>query len=186
MSTKTKDLLKSYSGIFGNQVVLRNRNGKIIMTIQPPKPEKKPTEKQIAWRRKFQVASLYATTILKDPVRRAAYTLKLRKGLTTYNLALKDYLKTPVILKIDVSGYHGKPGEKISVTASYDFPLEEVSVRIVDASGSMAEKGVCTFSLPTGTYDYTATTLVPDLPGVTVIAAARNMPGHVTELTASL
>jgi hypothetical protein len=180
MSTKRKDLTKTYSGIFGNQVVMKSKRGKLIMTIQPPKPVQRPSMKQLEWRRKFRAASNYAKNILKDPERLSFYTSKLRKGLTTYNLALKDILNPPSIQKIDTSGYHGNPGDKIRVTADDIFALVKVAIRIVDANRNMVEEGVCVFSLPTGTYDYSATKVVPDLSRVTVKVTARDMPGNET------
>jgi hypothetical protein len=108
------------------------------------------------------------------------YTGKLRKGLTTYNLALKDILNPPSIQKIDTTGYHGKPGEKIRVTAYDIFALAKVTVRIVHANGSIGEQGVCAYNLSPGTYDYSATTEVSNLSGVTVKATAHDMPGNET------
>ncbi|MCX6269120.1 MAG: hypothetical protein NTW16_17500 [Bacteroidetes bacterium] len=93
MSTLSNYLTKSYSGIFGNQVILKNRKGKTVMIIPGPGKRQKPSEKQTAWRRKFRIASCHATTILKDPEILAAYRAKARKGHTAYNLALKDCLK---------------------------------------------------------------------------------------------
>jgi hypothetical protein len=184
MSTKRKDLTKTYSGIFGNQVVMKNRRGRIIMTIQPPKPVKRPSRKQLEWRLKFRAASHYAKKILKDPERLLFYTSKLRNGLTTYNLALKDILNPPSIRKIDTSGYHGNPGDKIRITADDIFALAEVKVRIVGPDRSIAEQGVCAFNLPTGTYDYSVGTVISDLSGVTVKVTARDMPGNETVMVA--
>ena len=186
MSRKTNDLTKTYSGIFGNQVVMNSRRGKLTMTIQPPKPVRKPSKKQLEWRRKFQDASNYAKYLLKVPERLSFYTGKLRKGLTTYNLALKDILNPPSIHKIDTSEYHGKPGEKIRVTAYDIFALAKVTVRIVRANGSIAEQGVCAYNLSPGTYDYIATTEVSDLSGVTVKATACDMPGNETVLVTAV
>ncbi len=91
MST-TNDLVKTYSGIFGNQVILKNRGGQTYMTFPTKRPAQKPSENQIAWRRKFQIASFYAVNLLKDPEVLADYRAKVRKGQTAYNLAVRDYL----------------------------------------------------------------------------------------------
>ena len=180
--TTSNDLLKTYSGIFGNKVILKNRNGKIIMTIPVPRKSSKPTEKQSAYRRKFKLASRYATNILKDPEMLEAYRAKVRKGMTPYNVALKDFLKPPYINRIDASGYHGNPGDKISVAAGDDFKLTEVSVQVIGPDSIVIEQGVCILTLPTGNYEYTATTRVADLAGITIIAKARDLPGHIVGL----
>jgi hypothetical protein len=186
MKTQTNDLLKTYSGIFGNQVVLQNRRGRIIMTIRPPKRVPEPSDKQLAWRRMFQLGSHYAGNILKDPEMLAAYRAKARRGQTPYNMALRDFLRPPFVSKIDASDYHGNPGEKISVAAADDFGLSEVTVQIVDTDGVTIEQGACVFSLPTGNYDYTATVPVPDPAGVTILSKARDIPGHVAKLAITL
>lgn len=185
MST-TNDLTKNYSGIFGNMVIARNRNGKTIITIPPKRPVTDPTENQINARRKFQLASRYAKTVLQDPDKLAAYTAKSRDGLTPYILALTDYLKPPFVDQIDASGYQGNPGDKIGVTAIDDFELTAVTVKIVDAAGALIEQGPCVFNLITGNYDFTATVAVPDLAGVTIIAKATDTPGHSAELAITL
>ncbi len=104
----------------------------------------------------------------------------LRIFMLSIKLALKDILNLPSIHKIDTSEYHGKLGEKIRVTAYDIFALAKVTVRIVHANGSIAEQGVCAYNLSPGTYDYSATTEVSNLSGVTVKATAHDMPGNET------
>lgn len=92
MSKKTNFIAKMYSGIFGWQVTLEPRGGKIIMTFPHKRKVPVPTEKQTDYRRKFQRASQCAKNILKDPEVLKAYRARVRKGQTAYNLALRDYL----------------------------------------------------------------------------------------------
>ena len=185
MST-TNELTKTYSGILGNQVVLKSRKGKSTITIPPTKPEKAPSLKQIQLSVMFQCAAQYARNAMQDPVLLAAYTEKSGKGLTPYRVAVNDYLKRPRVHSIVASGYEGNPGDKISITATDNFRVVEVAVQIVDPAGAVIEKGVCAFSLPTGTYEYTATVPVTVLTGVTIIAKATDLPGHTGELAITL
>ena len=46
MATITNDLLKNYSGIFGNLVVIKNRRGNTIMTIPKARRPQKPQLKK--------------------------------------------------------------------------------------------------------------------------------------------
>jgi hypothetical protein len=92
MSKKMNFIAKMYSGIFGRQVTLEPRGGKIIMTFPYKRKVPVPTEKQTDYRRKFQRASQCAKNILKDPEVLKAYRALARKGQTAYNLALRDYL----------------------------------------------------------------------------------------------
>ncbi|MCK9421471.1 MAG: hypothetical protein M0Q38_02630 [Bacteroidales bacterium] len=161
MST-TNELTKNYSGIFGNMLLARNRNGKTFMVIPKTKSKKEANENQVNARRKFTLASRYAKTVLQDPDKLVAYTAKSHDGLSPYILALTDYLRPPFVDQIDTSGYHGNPGDKIGVTAIDDFGLTEVTVRIADLSGALIEEGPCAFNLITGNYDFTAAVPVPD------------------------
>ena len=184
--TTENDLTKGYSGIFGNQVVLKNRRGKSVMTIPPKKVPKEPTENMVKWRKRFALAARYAKNALRDPDKLVAYTEKSREGLSPYVIALTDYLKPPFVDQVDVSGYHGNPGDTIGVTAFDDFELAGVDVQILDPAGNVIEEGVCTFNLITGNYDFTATVAVPDLTGVTITATAHDLPGHTGRLSVTL
>ena len=176
MST-TDDLTKNYSGIFGNLMVARNRNGKTILTIPPTKPKREPTEKMVNARQQFKLAANYAKTVLQDPVRLAAYAAKAHDYLNPYVLALTDYLKPPVVTQVDASRYHGHAGDRISVTAFDDFALTEVTVQIADATGALIEEGEAAFNLTNGNYDFTATVAVPDRTGLSITAKSHRHPG---------
>lgn len=184
--SKTTDLTKTYSGIFGNQVELTSRKGKSTMTIRPVRATQVPSEKQIDQRRKFSLAALYARTAKLDPAVWAEYKAKSRKGMSAYTLATNDYLIPPYVQQIDASNYNGTSGNTISVTAGDNFKVVGVSVCILDSLGAVVETGECTFSLPTGKYDYTTTVDVPDVTGFVIVAKATDTPGHSTELSITL
>jgi len=92
MSKRMNYLTKMYSGIFGQQVTLEGRGGKIIMTFPHKRKVRAPSERQLDYRQKFRWASEWATNILKNPEVLMAYRARVRKGQTAYNLALRDYL----------------------------------------------------------------------------------------------
>ncbi len=95
--TKSNAITKNYRGKFGDQVVFRNRFGHSVMAIPPKRSKTGPTENQVAARRRFLLASRYAKNILQDPDMLAAYTAKLRDGLSPYILALTDWLNCEAI-----------------------------------------------------------------------------------------
>ena len=185
MST-TDDLTKNYSGLLGNILLARNIKGRTIITIPQRSTKREPTENQVTARRKFTLAARYAKNILQDPDMLAAYTARSRPGLSPYILAVTDYLKPPFVDSIDASGYRGNPGDKIGVTAGDDFELSSVGVKIADADGIVIEQGVCSFDLITGNYIYTATVAVSDVAGVTIVAKATDVPGHMANLSVTL
>ena len=65
--TKSSDLAKNYSGVFGNQVTLKSRKGKSVITMPSVRPKLVPSEKQIAVRERFKLAANYARNAMKDP-----------------------------------------------------------------------------------------------------------------------
>ncbi|NCA77071.1 MAG: hypothetical protein EOM90_12130 [Alphaproteobacteria bacterium] len=184
--TKSNVITKNYKGKFGNQVVFRNRYGKSIMAVPPKKTNNEPTDNQVNARKKFALATRYAKNILQDPDMLTAYTARSRDGLTPYILAVTDYLKPPFVDSIDTSGYHGAPGDKIRVSAGDDFAVVEVLVQVVGVTGVVIEQGTCTLNQITGSYDFTATATVTDLSGITIIATARDIPGHTDNLSVTL
>jgi hypothetical protein len=185
MST-TDEMIKNYSGIFGNQVILRNRRNRSVMTIPRKRNPKEPTESQRRVRERFTLAARYAVNVLQDPDMLAAYTLKARFGMAPYVVAMTDYLRPPVVTGISTADYDGNPGSRIHVEAYDDFAVTGVSVSIRDASGAAIEKGECVQDPLSGSYDYTATVAIGDLAGVKITAQARDYPGHVGELVVTL
>lgn len=175
-----------YSGIFGQQVMLKQRRGQIIMTILPVKPAREPSTKQTVVRERLKLAAKYGNVVRNDPALAAEYAPKARKGMSVYRQAVNNFLKPPVIREVNTSAYHGKPGEKISVTTLNDFKLTSVTVEIIDLNGIVVEEGKCEFVLPSGNYEYTATRKLSPHKGTTVLAKATDLPGHVAECKVSL
>jgi len=134
-------------------------------------------------RSKFRRASRYAANILKDPGMLAIYSAKVRRGVTPYNLALKDYYTPPKVNMIDVSAYHGIPGEVIRVEAYDEIRLSSVTVTIADAAGGIIEMGSCEPSVQAGLFVYTTTKEVTCCAGCTITALARDTPGNKAALT---
>ena len=175
----SEELTKTYSGVFGNQVLLKSRKGQSWITIPPEKTSQVPSAKQVDQRISFKTSHEYARSAMQTPALRAAYAEKSRKGLPPYRVAANDYLTPPRIHQIDASGYDGNPGEMILISATDNFRVVAVNVNIVDPTGTEIEKGVCAYSLPAARYVYTASVFIPDLTGVTIIAEATDTPGHM-------
>ncbi|MDP1623833.1 MAG: hypothetical protein Q8M08_16015 [Bacteroidales bacterium] len=102
MSSITENYLtKNYRGKFGNQMVFRNRGDVSIMAKPPKKITKDPTAAQIEIRRKFKLAARWAKEALQDPVKLDLYALKATAMMTPYVVAMTDYLKPPVVHRIN-------------------------------------------------------------------------------------
>ena len=88
--SKDNIVMKNMSGAIGKLLVFRRVNGKTIACKYPNRSHVVYTEEQIGYRTLFAKASAYASSILKDPVKKASYK---RHGETSvYHSAIKDYM----------------------------------------------------------------------------------------------
>jgi hypothetical protein len=184
--TTQKELTKNYSGIFGNLMLLRNRRGKSVMTIPPARPEKTPSEAQLAMRERFSRAAEYASNAMQDPALKAEYAAKAKNGRSAYVTALADFLRAPIVSQVDTSGYNGNAGDKILIAARDDFRLVSVSLKISDTGGKVIEEGECVLTKPSGQYEYVATQQMDFSNGVVIQVHATDLPGNVTEQSITL
>ena len=101
---KDNDLTEGLSGKFGKKIVFRQVNG-VTIAAQAPKQKAKFTEKQENQNKRFSEASTYAKNALLDPTLKAFYEAEARKkkGVSSRNVAMSDYLKPPTIESIDAS-----------------------------------------------------------------------------------
>jgi hypothetical protein len=84
-------IMTNISGAIGKQLVFRKVNGKTLICKYPNRSHVVYNEEQIGYRSLFAKASAYASSIVKDPVKKAAYK---RHGETSvYHSALKDYME---------------------------------------------------------------------------------------------
>ena len=86
-------LLRHVRGQIGKQIVVKRYGTKTVITAYPDMSNVKPTKLQKKKRKIFAEAVAYAQAINNDPVRKAQYKKKLKKGQTVYHYAIKEYLK---------------------------------------------------------------------------------------------
>jgi hypothetical protein len=173
------------SGKIGDLLVFRQRAGSTVVA-KTPAVSNKTTEAQRAQRRKFQRAVLYAGGVAADPELSDAYAGKTKPGQTFRNLAVADYLHAPDIEVIDLSGYHGKPGDVIRIEAIDDFAVREVKVVITNPDGTPVEEGFAKPGIAGYEWLYTATATNDDLSGDRIEVFASDTPGNISEKTAEL
>ena len=179
-TTKNNVIVKGASGKFGRQIVFSQRAGKTIMS-KPPLRTAPPTTKQKEQQTKFARAAAYAKNALLDPTLKEAYTTeaKKRQDVSPYNMAMTDYLRPPVITKVDTSNYTGDAsGEKIIIEAGDAFKITTMKVKITAANNSTLEEGNAT--LVNGKWQYTTTTANATLTGTKIILIATDRPGNTT------
>jgi len=186
MTSISEKLRQTYSGIFGNQVLLRSRRKNTVLTIEPVKNSKTYTEGQERVKDRFRNGAAWAKEILKDPDLYELYLARARDGKTPYTVALTDYLRPPKILMIDTANYTGAEGDEVIVSAVDDVMVMQVEVAITGANGVQVEKGVCTRSQFGNLWTYVATAAVENTAGITITAWATDIPGNKAEAHVTL
>ncbi len=83
-------LLQNLSGAIGKQLVSKIINGETFVGKFPDRSQVKYTKEQIQYREIFAKASKYASNIVNDPVKKAAYKVKGRTSV--YHSALRDFM----------------------------------------------------------------------------------------------
>ena len=79
-------------GAIGKQVVVKQYGNKTVITAYPDMSNVKPSKLQKLKRKKFAAAIEYARSIINDPLKKAAYAKKLKRGARVYNAVIKEYL----------------------------------------------------------------------------------------------
>ena len=87
-------LLHQVSGQIGKQIVVKRYGKKTVISAYPDMSRVKPSKLQKVKRKSFADAVAYAKAINNDPVKKALYKKKAKKGQRVFNYAIKEYLKS--------------------------------------------------------------------------------------------
>ncbi|MGA3013592.1 MAG: hypothetical protein ABSD71_06115 [Bacteroidales bacterium] len=177
----TNVITKGYSGKVGD-IVLRNYGGKSVMAKRPDYSKVIKTARQLEFMNKFAKAVKYGLFVKDNPAL-CEYYRKKRPDLSPYHAAISDYQSSPVIEHIDVSEYHGYPGDVVTVSAWDKWNIEGVGVVIFNALGDVIEFGEAVPREFSGgmEWDYKATKENLDYHGGKVIVSVRDKPGNVVQ-----
>ena len=172
-------IIQGLSGSLGDQLVIKqDKAGRTIVSVSPSlDPNRTFSEAQLERQDKFREASAYA----KDAKGEEVY-VERAKGTpqTPSNVAMADWFHAPEIVEIDASAWNGAAGEVIRVKAVDDVQVTQVNVVITDGAGVVAEQGQ---AVDAGAlwWHYTTTATAPS--GAKIVATARDLPGHIAEMT---
>ncbi len=169
------------SGMLGDIIVFRQKNGKTYLSSKPTKSHHGPTEAQLNQQQKFQEAVIYAQAVISNPEKLEPYAAKTKDGASPFNVALADFLQAPKIKEIDVSAYNGQAGSTIRIRAVDDFQVAEVAVRIEDTEGALLENGMAVPQENKLDWIYTTNTSRESAQGQKIVIRASDVPGHLTE-----
>jgi hypothetical protein len=179
-------LVKGARGNFAKEFVYKRR-GKNTHIARMPKIDKnaEPTDKQVEVRDSFGSAALYASGAMESSELKQQYEKKAVDGKTAFNIAFRDYLKAPVVKKIDPENYNGTPGSTIVVTAKDDFRVVEVKVRIFTGARVLVEEGNAVLNpVNRNQWIYTATQANIGMAGSSIQAIVKDLPGNTGTLEA--
>lgn len=176
--SKNNVITHGLSGKIGDLLIFRQVHGQTVVS-KVAEPPTTTSEKQAAHRKRFQQAVLYAKAAVESPETGKLYKAAAKKGKRVFNLAVADFFNAPDIDSIDVSEYSGNAGDRILVTATDDFAVKSVSVRIVNADGSLVEDGEAVQS--TGAlWIYTAAQNNENLEGDKIVITVADLPGNLS------
>ncbi len=85
-------LLTQISGMLGNQVVFRQCGDKIVMANRPYRKKKHAVRGQAVGTSNFQIAVAKARALLSDPVKKAEYQAKAKKGQNAYHAMISEFM----------------------------------------------------------------------------------------------
>lgn len=184
---KNNIVMKSTRGMFGKQVVFKKRDGKFYVAAPPEVDEnRKPTARQLLAQERFKACSEYAVEATEDPVTKAAYLAKAKRGLSAYNVAFSDAYNAPKVKSIITQAYQGQIGNVIVVQAKDDFKVASVQVAIYTMDNELVEQGAAVPDAKGKSWIYTATEDHIALEGSVIKATAKDIPGNEGSKTVTL
>lgn len=178
-------LVKGARGNVGKQFVYRKHgNGTIIGKMPVYNPKTARSDAQLTVRDQFTSAAMYASGAVQSPELKKEYQKKAPPGSSAYNMALRDFLKAPVVRKINIDAFDGSPGAVIVVHAKDDFRVAAVKVCIQRAeTGEVLEEGNAVLApIHRDQWIYTTTQAYASLDGIFITAIAKDLPGNEAEL----
>jgi hypothetical protein len=169
-------------GKIGDLLVFRQRAGETVIS-KMPEPSKTVSEKQKKQRKHFQKAVFYAKAVFEgddmQTIELYEEAAKKKKGLSAYNVAVADFCHAPDIESVDLTDYFGVQGDKIRITASDDFAVKSVHVRISNADGTIVEEGYATQNIG-NQWTYVASQNNGSLEGDKIEVSVSDLPGNIT------
>jgi hypothetical protein len=181
-------LVKGARGNMSKQFVYKTRGNNTHIAKMPVRNRKiESTERQLEIRDLFTEASAYATGAIDSPELKKEYEKKAPAGVTAFNMALRDFLKPPVVKSIDASMYDGSVSSTIAVKARDDFRVASVTVSIKTAAGALVEEGAALLNpINRNQWIYSAVKSNASLAGSIISATARDVPGNKAKLEITL
>jgi hypothetical protein len=178
---KSKSLLTvGLRGTIGGTLVFRRVNGETVVSATPEMGSKNPSDKQIAQRERFRLASFYAQRVASDPVLLEEYVVAAgKKGFNNVrSLIIADYFRFPEILSLQVNT---EPTGSVLETIVVDYMrVKSVTVSLKNPDGSVFETGKGVLGIDQQTWTYNVQDSAKLVAGVSFEITATDLPGNTT------
>jgi hypothetical protein len=168
------------SGKLGDLIVFRTRGNRTYVASAPQKKDREPTQNQKEHQQHFQEAIVYGKGVIADPNLKATYQEAAGENQSAFNVAVADFMSAPQIEEIDLSNYHGNPGDTIRVRAVDDFMVVQVAVSIFNGDSSLVEEGTAVKQPNEIDWVYTTKEQNSNLTGDKIVIRVSDMPGNIT------
>ncbi len=103
--SKNNYVTDGLTGAVGKEFVFKRFNGKSIVSKYPDRSKVKYNKKQTRFQKIFAEASAFASDVINDPAKRAAY--RVGAGKSVYHAAIAAYMalhaKKDTVKKLDIS-----------------------------------------------------------------------------------
>ncbi|UYQ94809.1 hypothetical protein MKQ68_06855 [Chitinophaga horti] len=156
------------TGMFGKQVVLYVRHGRLIIAKAPRKRPGPGTPGQERTRADFSQATGWSARVRSNEALQQLYHAATGNGKNVHNLAIADYLKAPEVHEVYIQG------GTIFIRATDNFQVKDVYVTVELPDGTVLEKGLAACS-GDDAWNYRPQHIPP---GARVIVTASDLPGN--------
>lgn len=182
---KNNIVMKTTTGMFGKQVVFKERAGESYVSAPPQFDEnREPTASQLQYQQRFKESIAYASEAVKDPALKNLYQAKAKRSQSAHNIAFQDAFHAPVVHEISL-GYRGLVGDLITVQAEDDFKVTAVKITIHDADGELVEEGNAVAGKKFN-WTYTVTQANANVAGSKIRAVATDLAGNEGSLEVTM
>jgi hypothetical protein len=165
-------------------LVFYELNGKPCVRSVPHRKEP-PTSAEKNNRRRFRAASKYAHSTLSDPKQKARYAeAGAKTGSSAYNVAVSDFMHSPVITEVDLTGYTGRACQSIRIRVEEKLiGATAVTVVIADQSKALLEHGAADVEDGGTMWCYAAQEDIRPDQLLWITVTAEDQPGNRTSKT---
>jgi hypothetical protein len=153
----------------------------------PCNAKKKRSEKQGDHLSRFEKAKEFGRQVVANPLLTAHYAVYRKKWKRKlkhtgiYQLAIMDFMNSPVIHKALLEKEPESPGNIILINVWQKFEISHVGVSMIAPDGKILETGEIYKHNSFGYYVYALSNAASVKPGVICRISVHDFPGNVTE-----